>query len=182
MRIAAVLLLVACGHSPEPAPIGNQSIGPPPVGLATIDVPTFTRLVDGDDWSRIIDPRLGVIELRAVPPTRDNIPNEFLAARKCGADAAATAAATATALGRRLRDRPSDYEVVCRSIDGVVHCYQLGIVEYEPSYGFRFERHDSGFVLTGISTSDVGSAEPTADATENSHTAEQARAAGCKDP
>jgi hypothetical protein len=167
IRLALVLPLViglvACGGGAAntPAPVGNTGPAPAPsgpVGIPELDQGHFADLAGNGAWDKVVDPSRGVVELRVVASAIDDKLAEKWLKRQCGGDALAAAKTMGDAAATRI-GQDEFYDFICNDTGpDAVHCFQRGAAEYDLGYGFDFARTPSGFILTGITTIDVGSA------------------------
>lgn len=182
MRLVTVfaVALAGCGGPGTPSvPVGNQApvTRTGPVGIPVIDDAAFARLVASGAWDQVIEPDRGVVELSAVSTAVDDAPGEFWVHRRCGSEAAATLDRIGTAIAARAHgELKDDYTTGCESIGTFVECGQAGLGEYDLGYRLRFELRTGGYVVSGVTTIDVGD-EP-GDLARN-YEAEMARPTGC---
>ena len=119
-RFLIVLALTGCGGGgpPRPAPIANHAATTPSseVGIPAIDTAGFQRLVDRRDWTRVIDPAVGVVELSAVSTPVDDDDGEFWVRRRCGDHAAAAVETVAAAMQKRAIEDHDGYPVACQAV------------------------------------------------------------------
>src|SRR5262245_48267803 len=120
MRMTALLLLVACGgpgNQAHPAPIQNLAPGTRTgaVGIPAIDEAAFAHLLEARSWAQVIDPAVGVVEMRAVSTPVDDAEGEFWARRLCGDRAATGADAIANAIAARAHgELRAEYTTGCQ--------------------------------------------------------------------
>jgi hypothetical protein len=142
-----------------------------------IDDAAFADLIATRAWPAVIDPAVGVVEMRAVATPVDDAPGEFWARRLCGDHATEGADRIATAIDQRAHGELRDeYSVACSAVGTWVECGQGGLAEYDLGYTFRFELRSGGYVLTGIQTVDVGDS---ADDVERNYESLLAKSSGC---
>ena len=106
-------------------------------------------------WARVVDPAVGVVEMREVSHSTGEIPQASWVIRRCG-----KAVAAVTKIATHVRDReakdPSWYPIHCEQIGVFVECRQDGLNAGDLDVTFRFDLRAAGFMLAGVAVVELG--------------------------